>query len=518
VRFWFVCRKAVGSTDDFSRHARIVSDLPYPLKGAITVQDAVHGRVWLTRLEEQLVNTAEFQRLRHIVQLGLADYVFPTATHSRLAHSLGATHVMGWMLRQSTLQEYFKGREDFIQLLRLAALLHDLGHYPFSHLGENVYGAVEHGATAEFGNGSPTTVFDVAAQIRPHAQASHEHLTAAVIRSTRIGEIINGEISQLDGRDATEVLIDIINGEHTDSVCHSLISSDLDCDRLDYLVRDSASAGLTYGQVDLAYLIENLRVEDHPRYGPVLAVDLDHGYGAVEHYLHARYFHYARFITHKTIASAELLLAVAMLELIKAKLLPANAAEVEESIESRTFLDFTDARVWCLLHEAAGDEKATPELNEAAASLLNRTLLKCAYNLEALESEDEEVYEQVRLDRLLATSKQKQKVAAAAKVPSEAFCYKRTTTRTTGIPARIVPKAGETEKFEWIETVNVARPGEVPTPVVLQRGLLQNLSTRRWVTRRVFVREPEFGAAGKTAADRPDTYKLNRYLDEELAR
>jgi HD superfamily phosphohydrolase len=495
-----------------------MSDLPYPLKGAITVQDSVHGRIWLTSLEERLVNTAEFQRLRHVAQLGLADYVFPTASHSRLAHSLGATHVMGWMLRQATLQSYFSERQELIVLLRLAALLHDLGHYPFSHLGENVYGSVERGALPEFDPGSSTTVFDVAAAIRPHASASHELLTADAIRNTRIGEIINGEVGQVDGRDATEVLIDIITGDHLDSVCHSLISSDLDCDRLDYLLRDSLSAGMTYGRVDLAYLIENLLVEEHPRYGPVLAVNLDHGFGAVEHYLHARYFHYARFITHKTIASAELLLAVAMLSLIKSAKLPGTAEEVRGMIGGPRFLQFTDAQVWNLLHDALADAGASNELKEAAGSLINRTLLKCACSLEALESDDEEIYEHVRLDRLLGTTERKRAAAAAAGVAPEAFCYKRSTTRTTGIPARVAPKAGAEERYEWIQTVNVARPGEEPAPVVLQRGLLQHLSTRRWVTRRVFVREPRFGAAGKRQEDRPTTYALKRYIDEELRR
>lgn len=453
-----------------------------------------------------------------MAQLGLADYVFPSASHSRLAHSLGATHVMGWMLRQMTLQRYFGERQELVVLLRLAALLHDVGHYPFSHLGENVYGGVERGALFEFGNGSPTTVFDVAAEIRPHASASHELLTAEVIRHTRIGEIVNSEVGQVDGRDATEVLIDIITGDYTDSVCHSLISSDLDCDRLDYLLRDSLSAGMTYGRVDLAYLIENLLVEEHPRYGPVLAVDLDHGFGAVEHYLHARYFHYARFITHKTIASAELLLAVAMLSLIKSEKLPSTAEDVRAMIGSPRFLRFTDAQVWDLIHDALGDAGASEELNEAATSLVNRTLLKCAWSLEALESDDEEVYEHVRLDRLFGTQDRKRAAAEAAGVAPEAFCYKRSTTRTTGIPARVAPKAGAEERYEWIQTVNVARPGEEPAPVVLQRGLLQHLSTRRWVTRRVFVREPSFEAAGKTAEDRPSTHALKRYIEDELRR
>src|SRR6266498_4631917 len=99
-----------------------MSDLPPQLQPDIAVQDAVHGRIWLTRLERHVVNTAEFQRLRSIGQLGLGRYVFPSADHSRFVHSLGATHVMGWMLRQKPLQDYFAERVGMIQCLRLAAL------------------------------------------------------------------------------------------------------------------------------------------------------------------------------------------------------------------------------------------------------------------------------------------------------------------------------------------------------------------------------------------------------------
>ena len=494
-----------------------MSDLPPQLKPEITVQDAVHGRIWLTALEHEVISTAEFQRLRHIGQLGLAESVFRTARHSRLAHSLGATHVMGWMLRQPALQEYFRDRPELIPLLRLAALLHDLGHYPFSHLGENVYGGVEYGALGDYGPACDLTVFDVAAQIRRHSAASHERLTAKVIRGTRVGEIIDRNLGEVDGCSAVDVLIDIIEGTYFDSVCHSLISSELDCDRLDYLVRDSGAAGMAYGQVDLAYLVENLRVEDHSRYGPLLAVDYDHGLGAVEHYLHARYFHYARFITHKTIASAELLLAVVMLELIRLEKLPPTANAVLETVGTEEFLGLTDATVWARIYHATTDPQSSDELREAAESLVQRTLLKCAISLEALEDQDEEPYEQIRLDKLFENPAAKRKVAEAAGVPDEAFCYKRASLRLTGIPARIKPKPGDEERLEWLGAVNVARRGEEPEPAVMQRGLLGHLSTNRWVTRRVFVREPSFTASIEPEG-RENTSKLAAYLAEETAR
>jgi len=233
--------------------------------------------------------------------------------------------------------------------------------------------------------------------------------------------------------------------------------------------------------------------------------------------LHARYFHYARFITHKTIASAELLLAAGMLELIRAGRLPADFSTVLASVGQEPFLRFVDDEVWAMFHESLTSSETTAELHECAGSLIHRTLLKCAVNLEGLETDDEEIYENVRLDKLMGSLEQKKKVAQAANVPLSSFCYKRSALRLTGIPARVTPKPGDQERYEWIQTVNVARPGEEPSPVVM-RGLLQHLSTRRWVTRRVFVREPQLEAAEKTAAQRPTTARLAAYLNEELTR
>ena len=420
---------------------------------------------------------------------------------------------MGWMLRQPALQHYFKDRQELIPVLRLGALLHDIGHYPFSHLGEAVYSAIERGAIDDREKG--VSVFDIAATRQSiHSEASHETLTAQVIRNTRIHELINKSLGQVDNRAASEVVIEIIEGTFPDSVCHSLVSSDLDCDRLDYLVRDSASAGLTYGQVDLAYLIENLRVESHSRFGPMLVVDASHGFGAVEHYLHARYFHYARFITHKTIASAELLLAVAMLELAALGKIGSRAGDVLGLVGTSHFLWFADQYVWTLITEGSHAHWASDDLKEVAESLLRRNLMKCACSLENLETEavSERPYACVHLDKLFGTIEQKERVAQASGVEANKFCYQKRPIRLAGLPALVAPRPGAEEHYDLIETVSVAEPGSEPRAAVLEPGLLQQLSVRRWITRRVFVREPD--PANSNLAN---TRKLREYLARELA-
>ena len=171
-------------------------------------------------------------------------------------HSIGSAHVIGWMLAQPRLREHFAGREEMIQVLRLAALLHDLGHLPFSHLGELVYGAVE-GGGLELIEAGEQTAFDVAAGTTAY-RAHHEELTGRLIESSPVGARIDEALGDIDGENASTLVRAVIDGSYPDPLCQALVSSDVDCDRLDYLLRDSLAVGLPYGQIDLAYLIENL--------------------------------------------------------------------------------------------------------------------------------------------------------------------------------------------------------------------------------------------------------------------
>lgn len=303
----------------------VMSSLPHPLTATHPVQDPIHGRIWLTDVELAIVDTGEFQRLRHISQLSPVDLVFPGATHDRFSHSIGAAHVMGLILSQKPFQDHFckyLERPDYIQLLRLAALLHDVGHMPFSHVGETAWHAASASDAFSYINQEGFTVFDAAAGAS--SKSLHESLSELVITESQIASIIDKEVAAVDGEAASHAVAAILAGRQTDLVAHNLLSSDLDCDRLDYLLRDSMTAGLVYGNIDLAYLVGNLVVAEDPG-GRVLAIDGKHGRMAGEHFLLARYFHYAQFISHKTVASAEVDLIAAMLELIRLDKLPSHA-------------------------------------------------------------------------------------------------------------------------------------------------------------------------------------------------
>jgi HD superfamily phosphohydrolase len=471
-----------------------VPDLPHPLKPKIVVQDSVHGRIWLTEIERDVVATALFQRLRRIEQLGLGSFVFPTATHTRFAHSLGAMHVMGLMLSQPSLRDHYRDREERIQELRLAALLHDVGHYPFSHLGENVWPQVANIPDGE-------DVFKAAAALKPPRSGGHERLTSKIIRETEIGAKIDDALSPVEGRSSSEIIADLISGEDVDVVGTNLVSSDLDCDRLDYLVRDSMGAGLSYGQVDLQYLIETLIVANDERRGKMLAVEARHGARALEHFILARYFHYARFVTHKTIAAAELLLAVALIELIRTGLLP-SYDEVSASIGTEKFLGLVDGRIWTAMTEVASAPAGHPKsLVEAANRLLRRSLLKCAYESQRLSDEPVSDIERDYVRR-------PDRIAREAEVPLDSFCLRSTRLRLVSLKGLVSPHDADAVN-QYPKAAKIADEDGAPPRLLSEEGIVAELpGDLRTV--QLFVREP---AVQRTFRDR-----LKRYLADEYPR
>jgi HD superfamily phosphohydrolase len=486
------------------------------------VQDPVHGRIWLTELEIELINTPEFQRLRRIGQLSPADLVFPGATHNRFAHSLGATHVMGWILRQQNMQDYFKesDRTNFIPLLRVAALLHDIGHLPFSHVGETAWSIAGSGNFGSYAEEDGISVFDVAAEERARSPY-HEKLSVALIRSERISEIINRHLpgEEFDGSDATEAVARIVNGDEPNLVMRSLLSSDLDCDRLDYLLRDSLAAGLVYGHVDLSYLIGNLVVcrrkkpEDaDPDYDDaVLAIDDRHGLLAGEHYLLARYYHYAQFISHKTITSAEVTLTAAILELIRAEALPRPEqvdAMVRDPTRADEFLRLTDGYVESQIASAPADHQGHDDLVEAARRLTERKLMKTPGRGEGLEKKRKagDPPRSHPWDTRLGSPERKREFADSIGIDPDYFCFSRTSQGLSGAEAGMSPSdfvEGDRADMErsWEKGAKVGEHEGKPRLLIDASSVLRHLSGRVWATRRVYAREPldEYGSSGRTA-------------------
>lgn len=211
------------------------------------IRDSVHGNLYLDEFEIKLIDTPQMQRLRRIKQLGFTHLVYPGANHTRFEHSIGTMHIA------SKIADNIGLDEDSKKMVRSAALLHDVGHGPFSHVSEGVL------------------------------DFSHEYLASRVIRESGIYGILN---EMFDPQE----IINIINGE---GHLGQIISSELDADRMDYLIRDSHYTGVAYGMIDIGRLIHSIKLEDN------LIIE-SKGIQAAESALIARYLMYPSVYQHHT--------------------------------------------------------------------------------------------------------------------------------------------------------------------------------------------------------------------------
>jgi HD superfamily phosphohydrolase len=238
-------------------------------------RDPVHNIISLLtdtdegELMKQLIDTPEFQRLRRIKQLGLGLYTYQGAEHSRFTHSLGAFHLMTRVLDR--LGERYEIKPEDRVAVRAAALLHDVGHGSFSHVMEKVL------------------------------NFHHESWTVQVIltQDTAVGRLLHSYSADLPKRVAA-----IIEGNFKPAALAHLVSSQLDVDRMDYLLRDSLMTGAKYGIYDLEWIINALAIDQEADRIYVAA----RGLYAVEAYLQARYYMFRQVYFHRTLRSAEAVL------------------------------------------------------------------------------------------------------------------------------------------------------------------------------------------------------------------
>lgn len=220
----------------------------------------VHGFIGLTDLELRIIDQPAFQRLRRIKQLAWTDYVYPGASHSRFEHSLGVMHLAGRLYEavvkasEDTLKEVFKytdaGLSRDWQIVRLAALLHDVGHPPFSH-------ATEHLLPMK----APENYSLFSGTADPVKRYAHEDYSVAIIEKI-LAEVIeqhpsNRRNSKITANEVTS-LISNQAPEGANLFWKDIISGQLDADRMDYLLRDSLHAGVSYGNFDLNRIVSSV--------------------------------------------------------------------------------------------------------------------------------------------------------------------------------------------------------------------------------------------------------------------
>lgn len=224
------------------------------------IRDPVHGSIGIADYEEPIIEHPFFQRLRNILQLGLSEFAFPGATHTRYLHSIGVSHLatlsFDKIFSTCLIPESEKKRLKIT--LRLAALLHDVGHAPLSHSTECVMPLRK------------LLPIPLLLASNPEEKATHEDYTLLAITNSSFTECFN-EVKKrfgvdpfhiaclIKGVDATDGAF-LINKVNYFPVLHQLISSELDCDRMDYLLRDSYFCGVSYGKFDFDWIIDNLHV------------------------------------------------------------------------------------------------------------------------------------------------------------------------------------------------------------------------------------------------------------------
>ncbi len=313
------------------------------MKFAGEITDPIHRYIPFTNVERELLDTPTFQRLRRIKQLSGAHLVYPCAQHSRFEHSLGTMHVAGYAA-ETLLAKGYLSKEDSIQELRLAALLHDIGHGPFSHLFEEILDA--------------------------KCKLSHEDLGKKIIIKTEISDILKKHGYNPKG------VCKLAFGESRIKFFNEIIVGALSADIMDYLPRDGLFTGAEYGKIDYHRLISSFEVVSNAH----LAINRSALY-SFESMLISRYEMFKAVYFHKTVRSAEVMLLHSM------RLADEQLNLTDTSLGN--YLNLTD--------DSTLEKIRSLRNNEVAVRLItdywSRRLLKCVY--EKFLHKHDEIYKKM---------------------------------------------------------------------------------------------------------------------------
>ncbi len=314
----------------------------------------VHGFIPFNDWEREIINHTAFQRLRRIRQLAWTDYVYPGAMHTRFEHSLGVMHLATRLYeaiversRSLLVSSYGYDEAGFQRdkaLVRLAALLHDVGHSPFSHAGEEVF---------PFRKGGKSRYV-------------HEEYSAAIIRHLMKDVIENHPLNGNYEFTADDVAA-LIEGSSRSArriFWRDVITGQMDADRMDYLLRDSLHAGVDYGNYDWRRLLNTVMATEVPetdegdaRRGLRLGV-AESGIHAAEGLILARYFMFTQVYFHKTRVAYDHHLKHSLAEILTAGTFPAPYSEDKAQMKTNLeeYITWDDWRVLGLLASGGGGE------------------------------------------------------------------------------------------------------------------------------------------------------------------
>ncbi len=233
------------------------------------IRDPLWNNIRIDSVALRLVDTPVFQRLRYVRQLGLAHLVYPGATHSRFEHAVGTYHLARRTIAMLSERGDIDHLQDEMRIIAPAALLHDLGHYPFSHALEEI-GALH-----------------------------HEDVAGPLITTGPVAGILRSEL----GADVPERVHALVRGKSS-SPLQGLISGSLDLDKIEYLKRDALMCGVPYGEIDVDRLTNAMVVVEDPADGKLKIGVMEKALSALESLLFAKYQMYRNVYWHHAVRSA----------------------------------------------------------------------------------------------------------------------------------------------------------------------------------------------------------------------
>jgi HD superfamily phosphohydrolase len=367
------------------------------------LRDPVWNNIRVDELTLDLVDTEVFQRLRYVRQLGWTYLVYPGATHSRFEHALGTHHLSRRTLALLCEAEDATSISERDQaIVRSAALLHDVGHYPFSHALEEI-GALH-----------------------------HEDVARPLIIEGVIASLLTSRL----GDDAPARVFDLIRGQ-SKSALQGLISGSLDLDKIEYLKRDAFMCGVPYGEIDVDRLTNSLVLVDDPATGrPAIGVQ-EKALSALESLLFAKYQMYRNVYWHHAVRSA-----TAMYKRLVEDAIGAGV------VDGRSLARYTDEG---LMHRL---ESASP--TQLLVALKERKLYKRAAEWPAAEIGD--AIEWVASDRKRVTAAEDQLAREFGLAPGELLLDYPAKTQMLGLDIPVLRRSGKVERLTgegWIGTINL---------------------------------------------------------------
>lgn len=331
------------------------------------VRCPIHGAIHFNEREKRLINHPFYQRLRHVTQLGFGPYVYPGAVHTRFSHSLGSMHLAGRIFDRLSKHGYPSLSESyqeddlvyFKQLIRFTALLHDIGHPPFSHVAEVILPPLD----------ELHVTFPVKQPL--NRQASHEDFSLAVIQQ------LSQEKNPLLTTEEAADIIAILSGKQPESgklsatynglnifpLLVQIISGEIDADRMDYLLRDSYYAGVTYGQFDLNRLIRSLTCLLNDQTNCFHLLLAGSGIPAYEDFLLARSNMFVQVYFHKSLPALGFFLEQAF---------KSGELDLEITGDVSQFQYLTEHKVYEALYKASSKHWSSKILNREIAKTLVR--------------------------------------------------------------------------------------------------------------------------------------------------